>query len=74
MAKIEGISTNSFIKKLVKKVDELGGPERAGVEWGEYPSVIREAIKTQRLPSPNILKGMGFEKVRHINYRYKEVK
>ena len=74
MSKDNTIGTTKFLRELRKEVDRLGGPVKAGRAWGVHYQHISSALSTAKRPIKSILTAMGYESVREINYRYKEVK
>ena len=74
MSKDNSISTSKFLRELKKEVDRLGGPVKAGRVWDIHYQHISSALSTAKLPIKSILIAMGYEAVKDISYRYKEVK
>jgi len=72
--KEKDISTQMFLLKLRIAVREVGGPTAASREWDVAPQHIGSALSGRKLPTPRILEVMGYEPVKQILYRYKEVK
>ena len=70
----EGITTKLFISRLKSKVRSLGGVTATAKKWGIPYQRITNAIAGNALPSKTILKKMGYEHVKTINYRYRKVK
>ena len=70
----QGITSVQFRRKLSLVVKDAGGPAKAAREWGVAAQHIGSAMSGTKLPTPGILKAMGYEPVKEILYRYKEVK
>ena len=72
--KKEGISAAKFLAKLTAEVKRLGGPSKAAPVWGVDQQRISQACNGSKLPGKIILEQMGYDYVKDISYRYKEVK
>ena len=70
----QGITTKQFRAKLAAAVRDEGGSTAAGLAWDVAPQHIGSALSGAKLPTPRILEAMGYESVKEILYRYKEVK
>jgi len=72
MAKVkEGISTKQFLAEFKRRVNELGGVHDAAIYFDVSRPFIRNVLIGQELPGLKILKSMGLEHIKTINYRYK---
>jgi hypothetical protein len=69
----QGITTKAFITKLRNRVAELGGPTAAAKVWGVWQQQVTNATSGDKLPTRKIVEGMGYESVKEIRYRYKEL-
>lgn len=67
------VTTKAFKAKLAYAVRQLGGVTEAARKWGVDYQRISNAINSDVLPSKGILKAMGYESVKTINYRYRKV-
>ena len=74
MSKDKSIGSAAFLRKLCREVDKLGGTSAAARKWGvKFPHHLSSAMNGNRLPTTEMLIGMGYEHVKEINYRYKPV-
>ena len=70
----ESITTKAFKPELRLDVKDLGGVLSAARVWDVPYQRISNTINSDVLPAQGILEAMGYESVKTINYRYKEVK
>lgn len=73
------ISTTAMQKKIRQAVFDNGGPKRSAAKWSNSKwqisaSYLRQVITGATKPSKPLCAAIGFEPVKEIKYRYREIK
>ena len=73
------ISIKAIKKKVGQAVDDVGGFRMAAdkwstIEWGMTASYLRGVVNGPELPSKKLCMVIGFEPIKEIKYRYREIK
>ena len=73
------MNEDDFFVLLRKEVERLGGPYSAAYEWKERQPIINAVLRRKGSPgrnivrpSPAMLNGMGYTKIKTITYTYEK--